>query len=295
MGDDNPVERGRSSLRKKSPLHVTFVRNENYWQEGLPYLDGIEYVELTDELAQNAALQSDGADYLDVLQTSSVTQILTMTAGDTGVRLVQAPLGCVALMPSSKDETSPLSKLEVRQAISCAIERTLYARHLTESTAPRCSCIRSPLSRSAGLLQLSYDPEKSRTPFQGRLSDGISITFYGRGTDKDAMIAIGKISATSGPMRHAFRNAAAAVDLRTEVGRTVCRTVRLFQISQRPSELHFDPDYQLFSEYWASGRDGAVSYSQIYKRGSGGPGCGTPQMTLENLAVIPVTTRRTIT
>jgi ABC-type transport system substrate-binding protein len=39
----NPVGTGPFKFKEKvSGYHVYLVRNENYWQKGLPYLDGIE-------------------------------------------------------------------------------------------------------------------------------------------------------------------------------------------------------------------------------------------------------------
>jgi len=293
---NNPVGTGPFKFKEKvSGYHVTFVRNENYWQEGLPYLDGIEYVELTDELAQNAALQSDGADYLDVLQTSSVTQILTMTAGDTGVRLVQAPLGCVALMPSSKDETSPLSKLEVRQAISYAIDRNALCKAFGQNFySPALQLYQKP---ALGVLpdscNLSYDPEKSRELLsKAGYPDGISITFYApEGTDKDAMIAIGKMLGDVGiRCDMQFPNAAAAVDLRTEGWDGLyAATVRTFSNITTTFRMHFDPDYQYFPSTWRPEEMGRVFIqARSTKEVQEDLVAELHRMTLENLLCIPV-------
>ena len=46
-------------------VKLTFVRNDNYWREGLPYLDGIELIPIKDEDVRNNALMSREVDFID--------------------------------------------------------------------------------------------------------------------------------------------------------------------------------------------------------------------------------------
>jgi peptide/nickel transport system substrate-binding protein len=201
--NEHPVGTGPFVLKEKvSGYHVLFVKNENYWQEGLPYLDGIDYIELSDEMAQNAALQATGDEAIDVLTSRSISQLTTMTAGGTGIRLVQGFAGPVCLFPSSMDENSPLSKLEVRQAISYAIDRdTLCSALGPKFYTPALQLYPEPFK---GVLpdsyNCTYDPDKAKELLTAAgYPDGINISFFVPPTmDKDAMIAVSKMLGDAG-------------------------------------------------------------------------------------------------
>jgi hypothetical protein len=201
--NEHPVGTGPFVLKEKvSGYHVLFVKNENYWQEGLPYLDGIDYIELSDEMAQNAALQATGDEAIDVLTSRSISQLTTMTAGGTGIRLVQGFAGPVCLFPSSMDENSPLSKLEVRQAISYAIDRdTLCSALGPKFYTPALQLYPEPFK---GVLpdsyNCTYDPDKAKELLTAAgYPDGINISFFVPPTmDKDAMSAGSKMLGDAG-------------------------------------------------------------------------------------------------
>jgi peptide/nickel transport system substrate-binding protein len=107
---------------KNQGVSVKFARNENYWQPGKPYLDGIEYHNITDQMTQNAALLSKGADKIDVFNGASGEQLQVLNA-DPDLTIHAFPSGNLSIWPSSRNEDSPFAKLEVRQAISYAIDR----------------------------------------------------------------------------------------------------------------------------------------------------------------------------
>lgn len=53
-------------------VESTFVRNENYWQSGLPYLDKIVVTNINDESSQVSGLQAGQVDVINALSASSV-------------------------------------------------------------------------------------------------------------------------------------------------------------------------------------------------------------------------------
>jgi peptide/nickel transport system substrate-binding protein len=120
---ENPVGTGPFIMKETVPgEHVLFVRNENYWQEGKPYLDAVDFVEITDVMTQNAVMQSKSGDAADVLRTSVAEQMQLLDATVDGYQK-RIPTGPICLFPSSADENSPFSKLEVRQAMFYALDR----------------------------------------------------------------------------------------------------------------------------------------------------------------------------
>ena len=100
---------------------LTFTKWEGYWQKGLPYLDGIEYLFIRDPMTQQAAMRASGSEKVHVLCVTSGEQAAMMKA--QGFEVLTMPIGPVSLMPDSNNADSPLSKKKVRQAISYAINR----------------------------------------------------------------------------------------------------------------------------------------------------------------------------
>jgi peptide/nickel transport system substrate-binding protein len=120
---ENPVGTGPFVFKdKKVGISITYARYDNYWQEGKPYLDGIEYVFITDVMTQNAAMMAKTSDAADVVGVTSAEQIALLREDpDLNVKLL--PIGPTIMMPSGINPDSPWSIREVRQALSWAIDR----------------------------------------------------------------------------------------------------------------------------------------------------------------------------
>jgi len=95
---------------------IVFERNDNYWQAGLPYLDGWEILLIPEAATQMAAFTSD--------------EIMRFTTSDAGIAASITALGYedvsvqtydsgwfTSLLPSNRDPDSPWAKKEVRQAV----------------------------------------------------------------------------------------------------------------------------------------------------------------------------------
>ena len=122
---DNPIGTGPFKMKDKNlGVSITYDRNENYWQPGKPYLDGIEYVQVTDVMTQNAAFMTTGEGSLDVIRTSNGEQASLLSALPN-VYTARNPSGSAVIAPDSMSEGSPFAKLEVRQALYYAIDRQL--------------------------------------------------------------------------------------------------------------------------------------------------------------------------
>ncbi len=102
---------------------LRFKKNENYWQDGLPYLDAMEWIILPDDQARVAALRGgdvQNADFLDHQAVESfennpdwtVYEVATLTHGTTYINCSEGPL----------------SDARVRQALSYAIDRNEFVQ-----------------------------------------------------------------------------------------------------------------------------------------------------------------------
>jgi len=122
---NNPVGTGPFVLSDWTPgSHVKFVRNDNYWMEGKPYLDGVEFYEISDIMTQNATMVAETDDAMDMYQCSNAEQAYTIMSNtqnfDTSY---MRGGGTMTLCPSSDNPDSPMANLKVRQAIAYAINR----------------------------------------------------------------------------------------------------------------------------------------------------------------------------
>ena len=95
----------------------TFVRNENYWQEGLPYLDSIVTTNINDETAQINGLQSG---QLDVINFLSATSVATLKAA--GLPTVISKTGGFGPFTMRVDR-EPFNDVRVRQALRLVVDR----------------------------------------------------------------------------------------------------------------------------------------------------------------------------
>ena len=172
---------------------LKYVRNDDYWQEGKPYLDGVYHHFITDTMTQQAAMQTEGEEGIDVLNTSSGEQISTLTA--MGLEATYLPIGPMVLVPNSANGDSPLSDLKVRQAIYHAIDREsiVAARGFGVWTS---AFQYVPSGWAAHVDELDtdpYDPDLAMELLEeAGYSDGFStnIICMPNFADKDAMVAV---------------------------------------------------------------------------------------------------------
>jgi peptide/nickel transport system substrate-binding protein len=121
---DNPVGTGPFIMTEYiMGQYLKGVRNPNYWQEGKPYLDGLEFHFVRDEMAQTIAIQNDGPDGVHVLNSSNPEQVKTLA--DLGYTVAQAANGPISLIPSGANADSPFADVRVRQAVAYAVDRDL--------------------------------------------------------------------------------------------------------------------------------------------------------------------------
>lgn len=97
---------------------LTLVRNENYWEEGLPYLDGIVFKPIPDETVRLTNLETGNVDWVDSVPGKDLEKL--QGSDDLVVEQV-AGTSYTYLGMNLKRE--PLSDKRVRQAISYALDR----------------------------------------------------------------------------------------------------------------------------------------------------------------------------
>lgn len=190
----NPVGTGPFKFESFTRGQILkYKKNENYWQKGKPYLDGIEYLFIRDMMTQNAAMQAQGDQRIDVLNITSGEQASMLKA--QGLQILTMPIGPVSLIPSSNDPNSPLSKQKVREAISYAIDREGIVK-------ARGFGIWTPAYQLFPEGKVSHIPQFKGTPYDtAKAKQLLAEAGYPNGfstklivmpglVDKDAMVAV---------------------------------------------------------------------------------------------------------
>ncbi len=198
----NPVGTGPFILSEWNPGEsVKFVRNEDYWMEGKPYLDAVEYYQITDVMTQSAALQSNGADAVDEFNCSNAEQAWTnIQAGVDFDYSYQRTGGTLCLCPNSEDETfngqpNPLYDVNVRKALAMAIDRDAICEALGFGILKPANQMTG--EGYAGHLPdtnenlITYDPEAAKELLaEAGYPDGFSTVIHSDAQFQNAMVAI---------------------------------------------------------------------------------------------------------
>jgi peptide/nickel transport system substrate-binding protein len=102
---------------------ITFTRNPNYWDPVLPYLDKLEMVVVPEETVRKLLFERG-----DICQFGPSSQLAPdMLKDKNKYTVMSATGGTYGLVPDSANPSSPFAKLQVRQAISYAIDREAIA------------------------------------------------------------------------------------------------------------------------------------------------------------------------
>jgi len=103
-------------------VKLIYERNDDYWQDDKPYLDGLEYIVIADETIRNMAFQNGD---IHTLRASGLT---AQELRDMGYEYATIAGGTFVLIPDSKNAESPFADRRVRLAVSYAINREALAK-----------------------------------------------------------------------------------------------------------------------------------------------------------------------
>jgi peptide/nickel transport system substrate-binding protein len=105
---------------------VRYVKNDNYWRPGMPYLDSMECRFIPDTMTASATMEAKEADvWTDV---GDVQNILSLK--DKGLRVNWGPGMFFLIMFNSSDPNSIFANKKVRESIEYAINRPALAEML---------------------------------------------------------------------------------------------------------------------------------------------------------------------
>jgi peptide/nickel transport system substrate-binding protein len=116
--EDNPVGTGAFRFQSfDSGTQSTFVRFDDYWDEGKPYLDSVVVLNMSDEITQVNSLLCGQVSAIDYLSAQAVPQLqsagMVLTISQTGG---WAPI-------TMRADSAPFDDVRVRQAFRLLVDR----------------------------------------------------------------------------------------------------------------------------------------------------------------------------
>jgi ABC-type transport system substrate-binding protein len=163
---------------KSSPTLSVFDKNPNYWQEGLPYLDGVENHMITDSAAVEAALLSG-----EIHGTWSAHKSVQLAMkGNSDFRSwIEDGEFIRCLYMNTTDPGSPWYDERMRQALEYAIDKDTVIEHVGIPYSVAGYNIIKGLESVSGsyITPRTYDPDKARELMAAAgYADGVEFKIF---------------------------------------------------------------------------------------------------------------------
>lgn len=173
----NPVGTGPFVLDEWKPdRHFKLSRNPNYWEEGLPYLDGVYIPVIPDTSIQFAMLRTGELDIIEGMRPEDRPVIERNPNIKTVVHK-----GTSTYMLFFKMDMPPFDNQLIRNAIAKGIDRDIMTRvGFSNAAVPAYSVIGPSMNDwyDPDVTTNSYDPEGAKQLMaQAGYADGFSFTF----------------------------------------------------------------------------------------------------------------------
>lgn len=170
-----------------------YVKNEDYFEEGLPHLDGYTVTLMPDAQAQIAALRSGKIDMISALSTEK-RQVESLVDQIDGLQLVEEQ-GATQTRVYMNAEKKPFDSLEVRRAVALAIDKQGMVdtiRSGGELTGPITPTFFGALPTAEVEDLIGYDPDEAKKLLaKAGFPDGFDVTMvvttgYGETISREA-------------------------------------------------------------------------------------------------------------
>lgn len=172
---DEPVGTGPFQfVRWQRDGELVLERNDDYWQDGLPYLDQITFQPIPDESTRRAALEAGD---VDAIEGAGLSPVAAEAADITGVRVVLGP-GNSGTGVFFNTTTPPTDDVRVRQALAHAVDQEplieVAADDAAELIEPRTQYYPSDspfYSDAVAEAWPDHDPERAQELYQDYIDD----------------------------------------------------------------------------------------------------------------------------
>lgn len=153
-----------------------FERNENYWEEGLPYLDQVEFVGIPDHVARQNALMAGDVDVIVSVPAGSIS--LLKRRSDVSLIASKSSSHCPVVMMCDR---KPTDNNDFRLGMKYAIDRQKIVDGVYKGYAHIGNDHQiSPISPfyNHNLPQRIYDPDKARHYFKKAGMENAEIKIF---------------------------------------------------------------------------------------------------------------------
>lgn len=171
---------------------IIYEKNENYWQEGKPYLDGIEITLCSDSTTAMTIFKSGDADIILFPSTTQAQELEELGYQQLGSADAYFP-STAGFTFSSNVEDSPVSDVNVRKAICYAIDSEAITKAQGGELFEFTNQLAVPGSESYNeeVEGYPYAPEKAKELLaEAGYADGFTITATGSGADQEAFFTL---------------------------------------------------------------------------------------------------------
>lgn len=160
----NPVGTGPFKYKSFTPgSRSEFVRNDDYWRQGHPYLDSLVTLSIQDPTAQVNGLLAGQADVVTRLDT----RLLPLVQQRQGFQ-VREYVSSVTLQINMNVNIKPLGDVRVRQALKMLMDRDAIVKQAFSGHGVVGNDMFAPLDiyHDASIQPLAHDPDKAKSLLQ---------------------------------------------------------------------------------------------------------------------------------
>ena len=178
--ESNPVGTGPFKfVNWKHEVSITFEKNEDYWQEGQPYLDKIEFTIIVNEATLLAAFKAGDFDLMLTQQPQNAKDLENIG----GYKFQLSDVDTIGgLAGDSAHPDSPWSNILVRQAAAYAIDNETFADTIGFGYWKATNQFDVPdrWGYNPNVVGYPYNPEKAKQLLvEAGYPDGFDTTIYG--------------------------------------------------------------------------------------------------------------------
>ncbi|MFC2007832.1 ABC transporter substrate-binding protein [Chloroflexota bacterium] len=178
----NPVGTGPFKFGSYEPgIEMNLVRNDDYWQEGLPYLDGMDKIIVPEAMTQVAVLK--GGDAHQIYHPVSST--LAIALGEEGYNIQSTISNTMGLVGNTNNPENIFSNDLAAAAIEYAIDKEEMCDTIGKGmyTPVYQMFPEGHPGYNTALPDRKYDPEKARALLvEAGYPDGFKFKWYIRAT-----------------------------------------------------------------------------------------------------------------
>jgi peptide/nickel transport system substrate-binding protein len=186
----NPVGTGPFKFSEfKSQTYLRVVKNTNYWQQGKPYLDGINFDFVADKTVGSMAFEKGSGD-----MQMQITEQIANDLQKKGFTIRYMPGSAYFLACDSANKDSPFSNIKVRQAVEYALNKDDITKAIGYGFMQPLYQLAPPsiAGHNASIPGHKYDPAKAKQLLkEAGYPDGFKTMLIAQNTmNQDQLVAM---------------------------------------------------------------------------------------------------------